>query len=303
MLKHPFEVGARYENRKGTYEVIDINGAQMTIRYENGESMETPIKLQKRIIQNMAIDEEIAEQQARHRKRSHRKRSAQYGRNFDGLVESDFKQSVTGTSWRARSGLGGMLAKQLSYLSGRSFVSRAVPRQPQVYVVDRSAYEDLSERDAKFCFALDPETVYHGLYVEKGGDRMDESWDWLRLVDTLKEDEALRGALAQAMDRYDLHWSIHMPNQENEPDLTAQVQLDTGGLVIRTGTRSGDAEALQWPDFVKMLEEIDREHCCDLFLRQALNKEKVLDLDVQIAEDVANVWNQLLPLYRACAHS
>ena len=51
--KIEFEVGHKYKNMKGVYEVISINDDSMIIRWKNGEQVSSPIDLQRRIIQRM----------------------------------------------------------------------------------------------------------------------------------------------------------------------------------------------------------------------------------------------------------
>lgn len=53
-----FTVGERYRNRKGWYEVLEIQGKDLKIRYES-DGMENivGIDMQKQIIDNMAIEE------------------------------------------------------------------------------------------------------------------------------------------------------------------------------------------------------------------------------------------------------
>ncbi|MEA3377377.1 MAG: hypothetical protein U9R72_14400 [Chloroflexota bacterium] len=48
-MGHPFEVGGTYRNRHGEYEVVEIDGPDMVIRYSNGRRLETTVKLQARI--------------------------------------------------------------------------------------------------------------------------------------------------------------------------------------------------------------------------------------------------------------
>ncbi|MFH1719210.1 MAG: hypothetical protein ABIF19_17795 [Planctomycetota bacterium] len=48
-----FEVGELYENRKGTYEVLDIAGDDMSIRWADGEEVSTSIIMQSRICDRM----------------------------------------------------------------------------------------------------------------------------------------------------------------------------------------------------------------------------------------------------------
>jgi len=48
-----FSVGQQYENRKGVYEVLEIEGDTMRIRWENGEEADTTVTMQSHIIQRM----------------------------------------------------------------------------------------------------------------------------------------------------------------------------------------------------------------------------------------------------------
>jgi hypothetical protein len=54
-----FEIGGRYRNRIGWYEVLDIRGDEMRIRYElNQREDDVSIKTQTRIVENMMREEE-----------------------------------------------------------------------------------------------------------------------------------------------------------------------------------------------------------------------------------------------------
>jgi len=48
-----FEVGKKYENMKGVYEVLSIDRNTMRIRWESGEEITTTISLQSQIIERM----------------------------------------------------------------------------------------------------------------------------------------------------------------------------------------------------------------------------------------------------------
>ena len=48
-----FEVGQQYENRKGKYEVIAMDGDAMRIRWETGEEIDTTASMQSRILYHM----------------------------------------------------------------------------------------------------------------------------------------------------------------------------------------------------------------------------------------------------------
>lgn len=48
-----FSVGEKYENVKGVYEVLSIQGNTMRIRWESGEEIDTTASLQNQIIMRM----------------------------------------------------------------------------------------------------------------------------------------------------------------------------------------------------------------------------------------------------------
>ncbi len=48
-----FAVGEKYENMKGVYEVLSIQGNTMRIRWESGEEINTTVSLQNQIIMRM----------------------------------------------------------------------------------------------------------------------------------------------------------------------------------------------------------------------------------------------------------
>jgi hypothetical protein len=78
--KIDFQVGQKYENMKGVYEVISITRDLMTIRWENGDQTSTPVDLQCRIIERMLkekqeIDEKRIENQSKKPKHRNTKSS------------------------------------------------------------------------------------------------------------------------------------------------------------------------------------------------------------------------------------
>lgn len=59
-----FEVGGVYKNMKGPFEVVSIHRDDMVIRWGNGTEITTTVNLQKRIIERMAHEKTIKQQQA-----------------------------------------------------------------------------------------------------------------------------------------------------------------------------------------------------------------------------------------------
>lgn len=305
-MKHPFEVGNTYRNELGEYEVVSIKEPDMVIRYSDGGEREAEIAFQRRVWERIQDEEEIkleAEQRKSKSKTKRRSSTARYGAAFHGLAETDFQTSIKGTNWRARSGLGGLLAVRLSTLSGRIFESRAVARQPRVFItLPYAAAPKAPSRKAKFILGLDEAKAYHGFYIEKNFDEMDDSWDWPQLITALGDDLALRHTLQDAMEEYDLGWKITLFDSDHEFKSTAIVTAESGGLALRT-EGNDQIRPLEWADFVAYLDELDDEEWCDLYLVQSISKTNAIELGVAIADEIAAVWNALLPLYDACAQS
>lgn len=53
-----FQVGEQYENRKGAYEVLEVQGDTMRIRWDNGEEIDTSVTMQSNIIERMQYERE-----------------------------------------------------------------------------------------------------------------------------------------------------------------------------------------------------------------------------------------------------
>lgn len=300
-MKHPFKVGETYRNELGEYEVVSIDESTMLIRYSGGTEQDAEIAFQQRIWERIQ-DEESMERQAEERRtksKSRRRSSTQLGAAFHGLIDTDFQASIRGTSWRARTGLGGLLARRLSTLTGKEFESRVVARQSRVFVVMPNAFApDKSLHEAKFEFILDDEGASYSFYVEKNNGEMDDSWDWLRVLDALTNDAAIQDAVKKAMEAYDLHWKIYLTKPEGDRILAATVTATPGGLTLHIEADDQDHE-LDWIGIVAYLENLNVNDWCDLYLTHFMPKEEAIDLGVGIADEVAKAWNALMPLYLA----
>ena len=90
-MEHPFRVGETYRNRDGSYEVEEIDGRRMVIRYAGGRRLETTVALQARIWENILSEEAVAEQSKPPAPESRTKpRSDRRGKRFTGLQDHDF---------------------------------------------------------------------------------------------------------------------------------------------------------------------------------------------------------------------
>lgn len=65
--EHPFEVGQRYRNDRGDYDVLAIDGERMRVRYTDGEEQTVRVELQARIWQRKQEATRPTPQQFKHR--------------------------------------------------------------------------------------------------------------------------------------------------------------------------------------------------------------------------------------------
>jgi hypothetical protein len=62
MTEVKFEIGEKYKNMKGTYEVLSIDRNSMRIRWDTGEEITTTLNLQSRIVKRMRREQQKREE-------------------------------------------------------------------------------------------------------------------------------------------------------------------------------------------------------------------------------------------------
>ncbi len=284
-MKHPFEVGETYRNNLGEYEVVSIDEPDMTIKMEDGTIIETTVKLQRRILKRLKWEK-------RHKKQVKRKRRRRHKSRFTGLRDDDFKSGVKGTSWRARTGLGGLLAEKISEKTPYDFQSYAVYGRPEAHVV-LPDYYDAGEREqyAKFSFDLNAERARYAFYIEKIVDAPQAS-PWSRLLDALASNEELQDDIDESMRQLTLHWEIFAG--EDEDTLVAQIEAGEDDLIWEA---DGETEKITWGTLVERLRALPEDRWHHLYVGDRLEKEDAIEQSVQIAELATDVYRLLLPLY------
>ena len=219
-----------------------------------------------------------------------------WGRSFDGLDPGDFKRGVSGTTWRRKGELAGLLATILSDATSHFFTSYAVPRRPQVFLyVTQHMDEDEKARSAKFYFQLDEEKAHYGFLIEKSDESMDKKWDWPRFLSALADDEALQETVEEAMAEHNLHWRVELLSDDDY----AQVATVTRDEPL-TWEEEGEAETISWSEFVSRLRAVDDDRWCNLSLRATIDSDAAVKAGVEIGPQVAGAYRALLPLYEAC---
>jgi hypothetical protein len=299
MREAPFEVGKRYKNRLGEYEVLDLENGKMEVRYiEEDEEATLDVPIQRRIWQNIRIEARIEEMKALAAERRRPKR----GRNFRGLKDHDFQKGVKGTSWRRKTTLAGLLARMISNATGEDYEHYPVYGQPEVHIALPERYDkDIRTREAKFTFDLDPERVRFGFNIVKKDGPLpgDGTWDWRRFLDALDEDEDLRAEIHQAMWQHNLHCELWMwEDEEEEAEWVASVSADLEDLIWEDLTNH-EEEAIDWETFISRLDSLDEDTGCALYICADMPKDSAIIRGEHIAEPAVQVFEALEPLYDA----
>lgn len=283
-----FKVGDTYENMKGPYEILVIEGDSMEIRWENGETTWTPIDLQQRILERLDRERRRAiERKLQKKSKARGGKGAPKG--FFGFAESDFSQNIAGSNWRSQKSLGGAVTGQLDGGQYR-FNSWAVSRMPMIHWADISHRgSDEIQFQAKFFAQLDEERLYYGFYIERSEKEDDPRKDWnaflLWMKDPNRESWLREVALANSLSVYD-----HKPRGSFKgvihPSETAW------RLVV-------GKEEQEVPSLADYLEGLPERTWIDLQICKTVPKAEALEKGEQLAEDIARLFEILMPLYRA----
>ena len=283
-----FEVGGKYENMKGIFEVIAIHKDSMDIRWESGEEISTPIDLQQRIIERMQHEKEMEEAKALQKAKKAKSASSKAGKGFTGLEESDFGSTVSKTSWRGRGQLGGAVAQRFKTKQFK-FNSWAVLRKPEVNWLDvkRQKQENLPFQ-AKFFARVEEDRICFGLHVPAPDPEAGEKNDWNLLLTWL---------------------------DRPENDSWLKKQCNSHGFYLRDLGEKGFRGTLemkddQWlhtgPDEVvaslsSFLSAAGESGKLDLRIEKSVEKKAAVGQKQEIAADIATFFEAITPIYAAVA--
>lgn len=289
---HPFKVGEKYRNRLGDYQVVSLDGEDMVIQYDDGSLLETTVGMQERIWLNVLADElaEANELLARSKSSS---RSA--SRSFRGLHSGDFQDGVTGTSWRRKSDLGGLLAAKLSENTPYEFESHVVRARPVLHIARAAHYE--SKRShwlTKLFLDLNETRARFGFSVAVGNGGMDEPGDWDSVLRSLA-DEAMQRKSEGAMRRTGLHWEIYDSDDEQ-----MLAQIEPGEEEAQLSWQSPDqeqAELVTWAEFLSRLEALAEAEGCKLYLCSRMDKDQAIATGGELPSSLLQVYRAILPIY------
>ena len=287
-----FEVGEKYENMKGVFEVIAIHRDSMDIRWEDGEEISTPIALQQRIIERMRHEKELEKAEAGKKSKKAKARSGKGAKPFSGLEDGDFGESVTKTVWRGRGQLGGAVARQLKSPVFK-FNSWAVLSQPEVHWLDmkRQKLKTLTVQ-TKFYVFMGQTGLAYGLLLPKGQTAASDTSDWdrfLKWIQTPQNEDRLKLMCAtQELYIYD----------KSGQGFTGTIEIDPEGAWLH---RQPDGAESGVESISGFLDALDARETLDLRIEKQMKKSVAIQNGSNVAADLASLFMALLPLYTVAA--
>lgn len=286
--KIEFRVGDQYENQKGVYEVISLDSAKktMVIRWENGEEIESSLELQEKIIRNMQFKKLSFEKQADAKPKYSLPKK--HGTEFLGLKESDFKENVDGTTWRSRNCLGGAVSRLL-HLKNHSFNSWAIYRMPEIQWADVDHREETHANiQAKFYAHISDTSLTYGFYIERSNKFDDPNHDWKTFTFWLELDKNEQW-LNNICESNGLKISI---SEEDSNGILSENELEINKNVWLLKQEKKEITLLY-----SYLHELREDCWIELNIIKTLKKENVISKQTMISEDIANLFEVLMPLY------
>ncbi len=306
-MSHPFQVGKRYRNRVGEYVVESIDGDQMTVRYARGGVLETSVRLQTRIWENIQFEDQMAREEERRRlareERAAARKRARLEKlipKFGGFQPSDFEFKKRGIAWSSRKDLGKVLAYELSQGTGERFDNWVVPRQSAVQVARIDLFEkDHRDRNAAFFVAADEEGARFGLHVGKPAGDEKADWPWPLFVSMLADDNPVRRALRTVMRTQELTLDVYA--MKARYGLVGQVTVETRGFMWRQETANQEVtKKMGWPDLEELIYTLAPGKRCELHLTKRLSVHAVLEAGDDIAQQMLPLFEELMPVYDTC---
>ncbi len=286
-----FEVGEKYENMKGVFEVVAMRKESMDIRWENGEEISTPIDLQQRIIERMQHEKEMEEAEALKKAKKAKGASSKAGKQFSGLEENDFNSSVSKTSWRGRGQLGGAVAQRLKSKQFK-FNSWAVLRKAEVNWIDvkRQKQPDLALQ-AKFYARIENDHLCYGIHLPVPDPSTSANTDWQTFTAWLAKPEN-DAWLNKQCNTHQLYLC-----DSGKQGFGGVLEANDGGWVhVQQESKDVIVESLN--DFLALAAKPGK---LDLRIEKRMGQPEAVEKKQHITDDLATLFETLMPIYVALA--
>ena len=286
-----FEVGQQFENMKGQYEVIALDGEKMRIRWlDSGEEIDTTVTMQQRILAAMQRAQEERMKAPKSKRAASLK---EHGTLFTGLAETDFKDNVDGTCWRSRQQLGGAVTRLL--VTDRAVIeSCSVYRRPEIQWGDIAhGKQEKAWLLGKFDCLADEHALTCGFLIERSDTQERPGDDWIRFMEWLDV-------------RSNLAW-LHKTMNDLQLDIWDRCSLFAGSispvadgacwLMPTSNAVTREKHSLEaLPEFLSLLPA---DKWVNLFIGTRIPKADALAHGKDVASDIAKVFNALMPAYES----
>ena len=308
-MSHPFEVGKTYRNRIGEYVVQEIEGNRMTIRYEDGRTLATTVRIQARIWENIQFEHQMAMAEERKRlaaeeRKAAMQRAARAKREkakpkFAGFKASDFEPKQRGIAWSTRKQLGKVLAYELTESADGTFGHWIVPRRSKLEVGRQDSFNtENREINASFLIAASEDGLSFGLKVGKPAGRSKAAWPWRALVDKLTKTKTPRKSLHEALAQHKLQidvWAM-TKSYSQVARITAE---DEGFLWQQEDAEQEVTRQMNDEELAAYLKSVTPTKRCELHVRKQLTVQTALKAGPRISAEILKVLEALMPIYDA----
>jgi len=290
-----FKAGQEYENMKGAYKVLTVNKGTLSICWESGEEVTTPAALQNRIIERMQRERALMRGTIKGKKsKTKQPKLPKQVTKFEGLKEDDFSKDLSGGAWRYYDSLGGEVAVRLD--SDKCDIA-SWPRYgfSETYWADfdHRRHDDL-RLQARFFARLDEDYLNVGLCIGGCNETMNAEDDWNAFINWLKdpENECWLNKIVSEHDFviYDIE----------EEGAFAGTIMSAGGK-WRLSNKGHEQEIESLCDFLGGLTNNGR--LVDLQVAKSIERDKVVARGTKIVDDIAQLFELLMPVYEASVAS
>lgn len=290
-----FKVGQEHENMKGAYKVLAVNKGTLSICWESGEEITTTAALQNRIIERMQRERALMRETKKSGKsKSKRLKLPKPTTKFEGLKEEDFSKNLAGGAWRYYDSLGGEVAVRIE--SDKCDIA-SWPRYgfPETYWADfdHRRHDDL-RLQARFFARLDESRLNFGFCIGGSNETMDAKDDWDAFITWLRdpENESWLSKIVAEDDFviYDIE----------EEGAFAGTIMSVGGK-WRLSNKGHEQEIESLCDFLDRLTNNGRP--VNLQVAKIIERDKVVARGTKIADDIARLFELLMPVYEASVAS
>jgi hypothetical protein len=283
-----FKIGQEYENRKGVYEVLDLNDDTMCIRWESGEEVTTPKDLQSRIIES--IYQELTCIKGEKTGKSKQPGILKNAIKFEGLKEGNFSQDITHATWRHYDRLGGAVAvrfqsDKFDMVPWPSFGLSAI------YWADPNhKYCDAHRLQAKFFARLDTKCFSFGLMIDLSNPEADVADERNAFIAWLEDPE-------------NDSWFSNIVAKHNLSICDVNADGSLGWTLTSDGEKwllfNGDDQKKEVESLANFLDDMPDNPRLYLQVAKTVKKEDAMARGAEIADDIVGLFEVLMPMYEA----